>query len=107
MLAAMALGADGVQIGSRFAVSVESSAHANFKNTVVQMGEGGTRLSLKQLAPVRLIKNKFAEDVYKAELEGKPVEFLKGLLGRGRAKLGIFEGDSDEGELEILAKFRL
>jgi len=101
MLAAIALGADGVQIGSRFAASNESSAHLNFKNTILQTGEGGTRLSLKQLAPVRLIKNKFAEEVYKAELEGKPVEFLKQLLGRGRAKLGIFEGDLEEGELEI------
>jgi enoyl-[acyl-carrier protein] reductase II len=101
MLAAMALGADGVQIGSRFAASAESSAHINFKDMVMKTGEGGTRLSLKQLAPVRLIKNKFADEVYKAELEGKPVEFLKELLGRGRAKLGIFDGNLDEGELEI------
>jgi enoyl-[acyl-carrier protein] reductase II len=101
MLAAMCLGADGVQIGSRFAASAESSAHINFKNIVVQTGEGGTRLSLKKLAPVRLIKNKFAETIDKAESEGKSVEFLKEILGHRRAKLGMFEGDLDEGELEI------
>jgi enoyl-[acyl-carrier protein] reductase II len=101
MLAAMCLGADGVQIGSRFAASEESSAHINFKNTIIQTGEGGTRLSLKKLAPVRLIKNKFAEEVNKAELEGQSAEFLKELLGHRRAKLGMFEGDMEEGELEI------
>ena len=101
MLAAMALGADGVQIGSCFAASVESSAHINFKNEILRTGDGGTRLSLKKLAPVRLIRNKFAEEVDKAESEGKPVEFLKELLGHRRARLGMFEGDMDEGELEI------
>jgi enoyl-[acyl-carrier protein] reductase II len=101
MLAAMCLGADGVQIGSRFAASEESSAHVNFKNMIIQTGEGGTRLSLKKLAPVRLIKNKFAEEVNKAELEGQSAEFLKELLGHRRAKLGMFEGDMEEGELEI------
>lgn len=101
MLAAMCLGADGVQIGSRFAASEESSAHINFKNMIIQTGEGGTRLSLKKLAPVRLIKNKFAEEVNKAELEGQSAEFLKELLGHRRAKLGMFEGDMEEGELEI------
>jgi enoyl-[acyl-carrier protein] reductase II len=101
MLAAMCLGADGVQIGSRFAISAESSAHANFKNKVVQAGEGATRLSLKKLAPVRLLKNKFADEVEKAESEGRSAEYLKDLLGHRRAKLGMFEGDLEEGELEI------
>jgi len=101
MLAAIALGADGVQIGSRFVASVESSAHENFKNEVIKTGEGGTRLSMKKLVPVRLIKNKFAEDLDKAESEGKSPEFLKELLGHRRAKNGMFEGDLLEGELEI------
>ena len=101
MLAAMALGADGVQIGSAFAVAEESSAHSDFKNMVTSLSEGGTKLALKQLAPVRLIKNGFFEQVDKAEKAGKSVEELRELLGRGRAKKGMFEGDMNEGELEI------
>ncbi len=101
MLAAMALGADGVQIGSRFAASVESSAHDNFKNAIVSAGDGATQLALKSLAPVRLIKNKFFEKVYEAESRGASKEELQQILGRARAKLGMFEGDMDEGELEI------
>lgn len=101
MLAAMCLGAEGVQIGSRFAITKESSAHLNFKNVVMNLPEGGTQLTLKQLAPVRLVKNKFFERVQEAQLKGASVEELKVLLGRGRAKKGMFEGDMDEGELEI------
>lgn len=101
MLAAMILGADGVQIGSRFAVSEESSAHPDFKKLVTNLGEGGTKLALKKLGPVRLIKNGFFDQVNEAELNGASVEHLKELLGRGRAKKGIFEGDLEEGELEI------
>jgi enoyl-[acyl-carrier protein] reductase II len=101
MLAALALGADGVQIGSRFAVSEESSAHPHFKNLVTHIDEGGTRLALKKLAPVRLVKNAFFEQVDEAEMRGASVEELKELLGKGRAKKGIFEGDLDKGELEI------
>jgi enoyl-[acyl-carrier protein] reductase II len=101
MLATMILGADGVQIGSRFAISEESSAHPEFKNLVTSLGEGGTMLALKQLAPVRLIKNRFFEEVDHAEKSGEPVEKLKLLLGKGRAKKGIFEGDLENGELEI------
>jgi len=101
MLAAFSLGADGVQIGSRFVASVESSAHSNFKNEVLKTGEGGTQLSMKKLVPVRLIKNKFANEIEKAESEGKSSQFLKEILGNRRAKLGMFEGDMDEGELEI------
>ena len=101
MLATMILGADGVQIGSRFAISEESSAHPEFKNLVTSLGEGGTMLALKQLAPVRLIKNRFFEEVDHAERSGEPVENLKLLLGKGRAKKGIFEGDLENGELEI------
>lgn len=101
MLAAMALGADGVQIGSLFAASKESSAHNNFKNKIIETEEGGTKLMLKQLAPVRLIKNDFFNKVQTAELSGASVEELKELLGRGRAKKGMFEGDLSEGELEI------
>ncbi len=101
MLAAMTLGAEGVQIGSRFAISEESSAHPGFKKLVTQLGEGGTKLALKKLAPVRLIKNEFFEQVNKAEQEGTPAENLKMLLGKGRAKKGIFEGELQEGELEI------
>jgi enoyl-[acyl-carrier protein] reductase II len=101
MLAAMALGADGVQVGSRFVASVESSAHENFKNEVIKTGEGGTRLSMKKLVPVRLIKNKFSDELDKAESEGKSTEFIKELLGHRRAKIGMFEGDLTEGELEI------
>lgn len=101
MLAAMVLGADGVQIGSRFVASDESSAHANFKNCVIAAQEGDTVLSLKQLSPVRLIKNKFYEKVKEAESQGVSPEKLSEILGRGRAKKGMFEGDLDEGELEI------
>lgn len=101
MLAAFALGAEGVQMGTRFVASQESSAHINFKQKVISSMEGDTRLSLKQLTPVRLIKNKFAEEVEAAELRGASVDELKTLLGRARAKKGMFEGDMEEGELEI------
>lgn len=101
MLAAFALGAEGVQIGSRFVASEESSAHIDFKNAVIRANEGDTRLSLKQLTPVRLLKNKFALEVAAAEERGAGAEELKVLLGRARAKKGMFEGDMDEGELEI------
>lgn len=101
MLAAMALGADGVQIGSRFVASVESSAHENFKKTVINTPDGGTQLTLKELTPVRLIKNEFYNKVMGAYENNASVEELKNLLGRGRAKKGMFEGDLIEGELEI------
>jgi enoyl-[acyl-carrier protein] reductase II len=101
MLAAMALGAEGVQIGSLFAASEESSAHLAFKQRIVETGEGGTKLMLKQLAPVRLIKNEFYQQVEQAEKRGASVDELKALLGKGRAKKGMFEGDMVEGELEI------
>lgn len=101
MLASEALGAEGVQIGSLFAVSEESSAHDNFKKRVIESIEGDTKLTLKQVTPVRLIKNKFFDLVNAAEQRGATVEELNQLLGRGRAKKGIFEGDLEEGELEI------
>ena len=101
MLAAMALGADGVQIGSRFVASNESSAHENFKNAVVSSSEGDTKLSLKALTPVRLLKNKFFHTVEEAEARGASPQELEELLGRGRSKKGMFEGDLDNGELEI------
>jgi enoyl-[acyl-carrier protein] reductase II len=101
MLAAEALGADGVQIGTRFAASLESSAHENFKTKLLNLSEGETILTMKQLTPVRLIKNKFYHEIDKAERAGLPAGEIKNLLGKGRAKLGIFEGDLDEGELEI------
>jgi enoyl-[acyl-carrier protein] reductase II len=101
MLAAMVLGADGVQMGSRFAASIESSAHENFKQTVIQLEEGGTQLTLKELAPVRLIKNKFYDDIQQLYTKCPTPEDLKNLLGRARAKKGMFEGDLVEGELEI------
>jgi enoyl-[acyl-carrier protein] reductase II len=101
MLAAMALGADGVQIGSLFALSQESSAHEAFKNYAVKAAEGDTLLSLKQLAPVRLLRNRFFDLVREAEQRCATVDELKELLGKGRAKKGMFEGDLDEGELEI------
>jgi len=101
MLAAMVLGADGVQVGSRFAASVESSAHENFKNTIVNCKEGETQVTLKELAPVRLIKNKFYNDLQELYRTNPTVEELKSLLGRARAKKGMFEGDLAEGELEI------
>jgi enoyl-[acyl-carrier protein] reductase II len=101
MLAAMVLGADGVQVGSRFAASVESSAHENFKKTIIDVKEGDTQLTLKELAPVRLIKNKFFQDVQELYEKGPTKEELVELLGRARAKRGMFEGDLIEGELEI------
>ena len=101
ILAAMTLGADGVQIGSRFAISEESSAHPDFKNLVCSLGEGDTKLALKKLAPVRLIKNNFFNLVNEAEQRGANTDELMQLLGKGRAKKGIFEGDLENGELEI------
>ena len=101
MVAAFALGAEGVQIGSRFVATPESSAHQAFKDEVVAAGEGATRLSLKALTPVRLLDNSFAREVMKAENAGQSAEELKSLLGRGRAKKGMFEGDLENGELEI------
>ena len=101
MLAAMVLGADGVQVGSRFVASHEASSHEHFKQLVVQAGEGDTQLTLKGLAPGRLLKNKFYQDIQNAYQQGAGVEELKSLLGRARAKKGMFEGDMDEGELEI------
>ena len=101
MLAVMILGADGVQVGSRFAASVESSAHQNFKNTIIDVKEGDTQLTLKELAPVRLVKNKFFDDLQELYKKAPTNEELKELLGRARAKKGMFEGDLVEGELEI------
>lgn len=101
MLAAIVLGADGVQIGSRFAASVESSSHANFKNMIVDAKEGDTTLTLKELAPVRLLKNPFYEQVQELYAKNPTVEELRELLGRGRAKKGMLEGDLEQGELEI------
>ena len=101
MLAAMVLGADGVQMGTRFAASVESSSHENFKKTILEVEEGGTQLTLKELAPVRLIKNKFYNDLQELYCQCPTPEQLKTLLGRARAKRGMFEGDLVEGELEI------
>ena len=101
MLAAMILGADGVQMGSRFAASTESSAHADFKQTIVDTKEGDTLVTLKELAPVRLIKNKFYNDIQELYAKCPTPEELKELLGRARAKRGMFEGDLVEGELEI------
>ncbi len=101
MAAAFCLGAEGVQIGSRFVTSNESSAHINFKETVVQAQEGATTLTLKELAPVRLIRNKFFDELQEAYARCASVEELKTILGRARAKKGMFEGDLDEGELEI------
>jgi len=101
MLAAMALGADGVQVGSRFAATFESSAHENFKKKIVETPEGGTILTLKKLVPVRLIRNKFFEQVQEAENRAASVDEMEQLLGRARAKKGMFEGNLEEGELEI------
>jgi len=101
MLAAEALGADGFQIGSLFATSTESSAHESFKKRVATSNEGDTVLKLKQLTPVRLIKNDFYDRVAEAELRGASKEELADLLGKRRSKLGIFDGNLDEGELEI------
>ncbi|MGI8599591.1 MAG: NAD(P)H-dependent flavin oxidoreductase [Chitinophagaceae bacterium] len=101
MLAAMVLGAEGVQVGSRFVASEEASSHINFKKAVINAAEGDTRLSLKKLTPVRLLKNNFFEQVEEAEKRGASEEELRVLLGRARAKTGMFEGDLAEGELEI------
>lgn len=101
MLAAFALGAEGVQIGSRFVASVESSAHSSFKDKVIEVKDGDTHLALKKIGSVRLIKNKFFYDIENLENKGATEEELKQLLGRGRAKAGMFEGDETEGELEI------
>lgn len=101
MLAAMALGAEGVQIGTRFALSEESSAHERFKQKCITLDEGDTILSLKKLSPTRLIRNEFYRQVEQAENAGASAEEIAQLLGRGRAKRGIFEGELDEGELEI------
>lgn len=101
MLATMVLGADGVQVGSRFVASEESSAHQNFKEVVVNAKEGDTQLTLKELAPVRLIKNKFFNELQELYKTAPTAEELKELLGRARAKRGMFEGDLEDGELEI------
>ena len=101
MLAAMVMGAEGVQMGSRFVASEEASSHINFKNAVINSNEGDTILTLKQLTPVRLIKNNFYKQVQEAENKGATVEELKAILGRARAKKGMFEGQLEEGELEI------
>ena len=101
MLAAMVLGADGVQIGSRFAATPESSAHDNFKQTILEVKDGDTHLTLKELAPVRLVKNKFYDEVQELYQKNPTVDKIKELLGRARAKKGMFEGDLENGELEI------
>jgi len=101
MLAAMVLGADGVQIGSRFVASIEASSHINFKSAVLNTQDGDTHLTLKELAPVRLIKNKFYNELQDLYLQNPTVDQLKEKLGRGRAKKGMFEGDLESGELEI------
>lgn len=101
MAAAFALGAQGVQVGTRFVATHEASSHMNFKEAIIKSNEGDTMLSLKKLTPVRLLKNEFADAVRKAELSGASTEELATLLGRGRAKLGMFEGDLAQGELEI------
>ncbi len=101
MLATMALGAEGIQVGTRFATALESSAHDNFKEAVIQTKEGDTILTLKDITPVRLIKNEFYQQVKEAELRGASKEEMLQILGRARAKKGIFEGDMKEGELEI------
>jgi enoyl-[acyl-carrier protein] reductase II len=101
MLATMVLGAEGVQIGSRFVASIESSAHLAFKEAVVNAGEGDTKLTLKELAPVRLLNNAFYQSVQRAYSNNASVDQLKTLLGKGRARNGMFAGDLEEGELEI------
>lgn len=101
MFAAMALGADGVQVGSRFAISEESSAHPDFKKLVIGLNEGDTKLALKKIGAVRLIRNEFFNEVERLENEGASAEQLREWLGKGRAKKGMFEGDLAEGELEI------
>ncbi|MFY0604144.1 MAG: nitronate monooxygenase [Flavobacteriaceae bacterium] len=101
MLAALVLGADGVQIGSRFAATIESSAHDNFKQTIINVKDGDTHLTLKELAPVRLVKNNFYNQVQELYQQNPTIDEIKELLGRARAKKGMFEGDLDNGELEI------
>jgi len=101
MYATMALGAEAVQIGSRFVCTPEASSHDAFKEAIIRANEGDTQLSLKQLTPVRLLKNEFFNKVYAAEQDGATKAYMNELLGRGRAKLGMFEGDMIEGELEI------
>jgi enoyl-[acyl-carrier protein] reductase II len=101
MLAAMALGADGVQVGSRFVASEEASAHPDFKQKVIEATEGSTKLQLKQLVSVRLLDNEFSDRISKMQNAGATVEQLSEALGKGRAKLGMFDGDLQEGELEI------
>ncbi|HEY4936789.1 MAG TPA: nitronate monooxygenase, partial [Puia sp.] len=101
MFAAMALGASGVQIGTRFVLSEEASSHPDFKNYVMKAGEGDTMLAMKSLMPVRMLKNNFFKRVAAAEQAGATEENLKTLLGKGRAKKGMFEGDLEEGELEV------
>ncbi len=101
MLAAMVLGAEGVQVGSRFLCTPEASSHINFKQAVIKSAEGDTLLAMKKLMPVRLLKNEFFEKVHAAELRGADQEEMKNILGRARAKKGMFEGDLVEGELEI------
>jgi enoyl-[acyl-carrier protein] reductase II len=101
MLAAFALGAEGIQIGSRFIATTESSAHEKFKKSILEIGDGGTMLSMKKLMPVRLIKNKFFNDVENIENTGASAEQISELLGKGRSRRGMFEGELDEGELEI------
>lgn len=101
MLAAQALGAEGVQIGTRFAITKESSAHADFKNLCLSLNEGDTKLLLKKISPTRLVKGDFATMIEEAEARGASAEELRQILGKGRAKKGIFEGDLNEGELEI------
>jgi enoyl-[acyl-carrier protein] reductase II len=101
MLAAMVLGADGVQLGTRFVASEEASSHVAFKEALIHSQEGDTQLSMKKLVPVRLLKNAFYQRVWEAEQRGADPAELKEILGRARAKKGMFEGDLDEGELEI------
>lgn len=101
MMAAFTLGAEGVQMGTRFAASTEASGHENFKQKIITTEEGGTALAIKKVVPVRLIKNKFYEQIQQAEDRGASAEELRSILGRARAKRGMFEGDLDEGELEI------
>ena len=101
MLAAFALGAEAVQIGSRFVCSTEASSHIHFKNAIIASKEGATELGLKLLAPVRLLKNKFANEILAFEKQGASKESLAERLGKGRAKMGMFEGDMENGELEI------
>lgn len=101
MLAAMVMGAEGVQMGSRFVASEEASSHLNFKNRVINSAEGDTQLTLKQLTPVRMLKNDFFKKVQEAELRGATIDELRTILGRARAKKGMFEGDLEQGELEI------